>query len=134
MLTYAALLLLFNTQTKAFDLPPNLLASMCYVESQHNIHAHHVKDGATDSFGVCQIKLATAKQMGFTGSADQLMKPEVNTYYAAKFLKYQITRYNSVPRGVTAYNKGHSSSDGNSAYYQKITKVLAVGFKLAKNN
>ncbi len=94
---------------------------MCYVESNHNTAVIAYNDGTTHSYGVCMIKLATARQMGFKGTEKELMQPKNNVLFAAKFLKYQINRYNGdVARGVTAYNKGHSSGDGNSVYYKKV--------------
>ncbi len=120
-MTSAILALLFTTTSAQFDLPKDLLSSLCYIESTHNINAVHKDDGNSNSVGICQIKWTTAKWLGFTGTEKQLMDPKINIYYAGKYLKHQINRYKgSVPRAVTAYNKGHSSSDGNNKYYRKV--------------
>lgn len=117
------LLTLFTAVSIQLALPTDLLSSLCYVESNHKVTTIAYNDGATHSYGVCQIKYATAQQMGFKGTEKELMKPENNVYYAGKFLKYQIERYKgNVARGVTAYNKGRSTGDGNSVYYKKVIK------------
>ncbi len=117
------LLTLFTAVSLQVALPQNLLSSLCYVESKHKVTAIAYNDGKTHSYGLCQIKLASAQQMGFKGTEKQLMKPEVNALYAGKFLAFQIKRYHgNVARGVTAYNKGRSTGDGNSIYYKKVMK------------
>lgn len=114
------LTLVFITTSIQLQLPPNLLESLCYVESTHNINAIHYNDGGTDSLGVCQIKLATAHQLGFKGTAKQLMEPHNNIHYAGKYLKRQITRYKSVERGVVAYNRGNAKNLTRSSYSDKV--------------
>lgn len=119
----AILLLLFHSASASFELPDNLLASLCYVESNHNIEAIHYNDGGGNSLGICQIKYASAFQMGYRGTPSQLMEPITNIFYSGKFLKYQINRYHgNIPRGITAYNKGHSSGSGYSVYFFKVNK------------
>jgi soluble lytic murein transglycosylase-like protein len=118
---------LFVTTSMQMNLPDGLLESLCYVETTHNVSAVAYNDGASNSYGICQIKFASAQQMGYKGSEKGLMRPEVNIYYAGKFLRYQIKRYNgNVARGVTAYNKGRSTGDGYSTYYFKVKKQWRV--------
>lgn len=116
------LTLLFATMSLKYGLPQGLLSSLCYVESKHKITAIHHDDGGADSLGICQIKLATAKQMGFKGTAKELMKPVNNIKYAAKFLQHNIHRYNSVAKGVICYNLGHAGNLTTSKYQQKVFK------------
>lgn len=118
----ALLTTLFFTTSKQFDLPQNLLSSLCFIESTHNPNAVHKDDGTTNSVGVCQLKLKTAKWLGFKGTEKQLMDPRTNIYYAAKYLKYQIDRYNSVERGIVAYNKGNAKNLTHSKYSEKVMK------------
>lgn len=57
--------------------------------------------------GACQIKLSTAKLMGYTGSESVLKKPGVNVYWAGRYLQYQLLRYNGdVIKAISAYNAG----------------------------
>lgn len=118
----ALLAIMFLNATKAFDLPPKLLDSMCYVESRHDINAIHEDDGGTDSLGVCQVKLSTAQWLGFTGDAQDLMDPETNIFYAAKYLSYQHRRYRNVERALVAYNKGNAKNLQSSEYSAKVIK------------
>lgn len=99
--------MLFQTATTTFDLPPNLLSALCYVESSHNTTAVHHDDGKGASLGICQIKFPTAQLMGFKGTKKDLMLPANNIYYAGKYLKKQLSRYNGdVRKAVAAYNAG----------------------------
>ena len=115
----AFLFILYSAQ---FNLPDGLLSSLCYVESGHNIEAVHLADGNGNSIGACQIKLKTARFMGFRGTEKQLMRPDVNIYYAAWYLRYQINRYRSVRKGVIAYNIGNAKGLTTSEYQIKVFK------------
>lgn len=109
---------LFILATTSFNLPTGLLSSICFIESGHDINAIHHDDGTTDSLGVCQVQLPTARTVGFKGTAKELMKPEVNTIVAAAYLKHQIDRYNGdIKRAVISYNIG-SAKDLTSTKYQ----------------
>lgn len=119
--------LLFTTMSAAYDLPPHLLESLCYVESTHDIHAVHEDDGGSDSLGVCQIKYATAEWLGFKGTEKQLMEPKNNIKYAALYLKYNINRYGGdVTKGVIAYNRGNAKGLTVTAYSDKVFKQYSL--------
>ena len=111
------------------ELPPGLLSAVCYVESRHKHKAINLNDGGEDSLGVCQIKLNTARLVGFKGTNKQLMHPTTNALYAAKYLKKQLLRYNNDPRkAVAAYNAGkvRYNKDGlimNRLYVAKVFKA-----------
>ena len=113
--------------SSTFALPSGLLSSLCFVESKHSVTAYHAKDGATSSLGVCQIKLATARGLGFKGNEQQLMNPKINVYYAAKYLNKQITRYQGdVQKAVAAYNAGtyRPGLNGKAKNHNYVRKVL----------
>lgn len=121
------LAILFTAATSVFGLPQGLLDAVCYVESNHQIRALHKDDGNTDSLGVCQVKLSTARMLGFKGAERQLMDPSTNISFAAKYLAYQISRYSNVIEAVGAYNTGsyRISEDGtavNRSYIRKVFK------------
>lgn len=122
-----ALLLLFIQTTTTFNLPQGLLGGLCFVESSHNIRAMHLNDGGADSVGVCQIKLGTARLLGFKGSARELKVPSVNVYYAGKYLRYQLDRYDGdLRKGVSAYNSGtHRVNEyGQTKNRKYVAKVM----------
>lgn len=116
------LTLLFNSTSAQFGLPQGLLSALCYVESTHKVTAVHKDDGSSNSVGICQIKLITAKGLGFQGTEKQLMEPKVNIYYAAKYLAKQRKRYGSITRGIIAYNRGNAKGLTRSNYSDKVTK------------
>lgn len=99
---------------------PALLSSVCYVESHHREDAYVAMDGATPSYGICQIKLATARDMGFVGKPDELMNPHTNALYAAKYLRWQYERYGSWDKAISSYNCGRVCN--NKAYQAKVAK------------
>src|SRR4051794_24242990 len=97
------------TQTAASaGLPPALLLSVCFTESNlHNVVVPH--DGHSASWGMCQVKLATAREFEKGIYPSHLLRPETNARIAAKYLARQIKRYKGNVRcGVDAYNKGTS--------------------------
>lgn len=110
----------FTVFSLALGLPPGLLSSLCYVESKHNPAAIHHDDGGSNSIGICQIKLSTAKDLGFDGTEKDLLNPSDNILIAGLYLKHQINRYNSIQRGVIAYNKGNAKNLTSSRYQTKV--------------
>lgn len=118
--------LIFAAVTSTFNLPQGLLSSICYVESGHRPEAVHENDGGTRSHGLCQIKLGTAKSLGFVGTGTELRKPENNIYYAGKLLAYHINRCKSIDKAVLAYNSGKCTK-GNFSYVKKVKYALAQG-------
>ncbi len=113
--------------TKQHDLPPGLLQAVCMTESTLNPNAIHHDDGGTDSIGLCQVKLKTAKWLGFKGTANDLLNPTINAYYAAKYLRKQIVRYNgNTTKALIAYNRGNAGSLLSTNYSDKVIKQWCV--------
>jgi soluble lytic murein transglycosylase-like protein len=114
---------LFVTISLQFGLPPGLLSSLCFIESAHKVNAVNRDDGHGDSIGVCQIKLKTARYLGFKGSEKDLFLPKNNVYYAAKYLAKQRRRYSgSITKAVISYNIGHAGKLTSSKYQVKVYK------------
>ena len=113
------------TATTTFNLPTNLLMAVCYTESKLDPQAVHHDDGGSDSLGLCQIKLSTAQWLGFTGTREQLMNPETNAYYSAKYLKHQLLRYNNnITKAIIAYNRGSAGDLKSTEYSAKVLTNL----------
>lgn len=133
------LILVFISVSSQFNLPQGLLSSVCFVESSHNVGAIHYNDGKGNSVGVCQLKLATAKLLGFKGNEQQLKNYKVNVFYAGKYLKKQLDRYNgNADMAVAAYNAGKCRINKkglikNIKYVNKVRKVWISGRELADN-
>lgn len=113
----------FLSTSIQFNLPPGLLASVCYVETRHNVQAVHYNDGQGNSVGICQIKLKTAQWLGFRGTEQELLDPATNIYYAGAYLNHQRNRYGNVQQAVIAYNQGHSGGLTTTEYQLKVFKV-----------
>ncbi len=125
----AELALLFASVTTQLSLPPGLLSAICFMESSHRTHVVNEFDGGSPSIGLCQIKLNTAKMVGFTGTAEELKDPSANAYWAGKYLKKQLDRYEwSYYKAVAAYNAGRfiASKSGNAVNKHYVNKVFFI--------
>lgn len=111
---------LFAIISAKYALPISILSSICFIETGHkSTRIEH--DNGSPSIGICQIKLATARQMGYKGKEKDLIKPEVNIEYAARYLRYQMDRYHGdFARAITAYNRGSERGNGGSDYLAKV--------------
>jgi len=101
------------------NVPFPLLYGICKVESNLNPLATNFRDGATNSHGLCQIKLATAREMGFTDAVKKLYNPLINATYAAHYLRFNMDRYSTIPEAVSAYNAGRAIIQ-NKSYVRKV--------------
>lgn len=111
---------IFIAMSIAHGIPEGLLSSLCKVESGHKPAALNAKDGNSPSYGLCQIKLATAQSVGFKGRPKDLMHPATNAWYAAVYLKKQHNRYRSWVRAVKAYNAGRAMNADHNQYSKKV--------------
>jgi len=120
------LALIFAATSQAYSLPPGLLSSICFIESRHEPKTLVENDKGSPSFGICQIKEATARGLGFKGTKTQLLQPKTNIIYAAKYLRHQLDRYHfDIIKAVAAYNAGSHRADThgqpkNKHYVQKV--------------
>jgi soluble lytic murein transglycosylase-like protein len=108
---------------------PYLLPAICWVESNHDPDAININDGGSPSFGMCQIKLNTARWMAekhglSTPYATHIMKPEVNALLAGLYIKYQLKRYKgNIHQAISAYNAGKYIKS-NIRYVNKVIKRM----------
>ncbi len=116
---------LVASHAAAHGLPPSLVHRVIMRESRYNPRA--VSKG---NYGMMQIRLGTARAMGYTGSAAGLLDPNVNMTYAVKYLAgaYQAAGGNP-DRAVALYASGYGaprtpriSAEARAAYaYQRGT-------------
>lgn len=115
------------------DVPVELLSAICFVESSHRSTVVNKNDGGSDSIGLCQVKYETAKQMGFIGNAKDLSNAFLNSIYAAKYLRHQLSRYGSNwLLAISAYNAGTakraaSGAPVNKDYVNKVLQAIIDG-------
>src|SRR3954453_8420547 len=87
----------------ANGVPVSLVHRVIMRESRYNPRA--VSKG---NYGIMQIRLGTARAMGYTGTASGLLDPEVNMTYAVKYLAgaYQVAG-GSEGGAVANYARGY---------------------------
>lgn len=90
----------------AIVIPAGLLMALCSVESNLNPHAIVANDGGSPSYGLCQVKLETAKRFIPDVTPADLMRKPVNMMVAAMYLQHQFKRYGSWRKAIAAYNTG----------------------------
>ena len=92
-------------------------------------------DKGSPTFGICQIKAPAAAQVGFIGNPLALMVPEVNAKYAARYLRYQLNRYDQDScMAVAAYNMGsYRESKKHPGQPTNISYIAEVATKSNEN-
>ena len=109
------------------NVPLDLLEAICWVESNHQAHAYNFGDASKENhaFGLCQVLYTTAKGLGLKDErckgdfrdyipsernytdACKLFGPKTNAYYAAKYLRSLMDRYEGNEfKATAAYNSG----------------------------
>jgi soluble lytic murein transglycosylase-like protein len=90
---------LVATHAKANDVPEALVHRVIVHESRYQPQL--VGRGGT--IGLMQIKLATARGLGYTGTAEGLRDPDTNLTYAVKYLAGAYRAANGDHRRAMAY-------------------------------
>ena len=87
----------------ANSVPEALVRRIIRIESRGNARA--VSKG---NYGLMQIRLGTARALGYSGSAEGLLDPETNLTYAVKYLAgaYRAAGCN-IERAVSYYQRGY---------------------------
>ncbi len=94
---------LVASHAAAHGLPPSLVHRVIMRESRYNPRA--VSKG---NYGMMQIRLGTARAMGYQGSAAGLLDPNVNMTYAVKYLAGAYRAAGGNPdRAVALYASGY---------------------------
>src|SRR6195952_3096162 len=79
---HAAIDELVAVHAKTYDVPEALVHRVIVCESKYQPHL--IGHGGT--IGLMQIKLGTARSLGFTGTAEELRDPDTNLMYGIKYL------------------------------------------------
>lgn len=92
-----------ESHAAANGIPATLVHRVIMRESRYNPRA--VSAG---NYGMMQIKLQTARGLGYTGTAQGLLDPETNLTYAVKYLAgaYRVANGNA-DRAVSYYARGY---------------------------
>jgi soluble lytic murein transglycosylase-like protein len=102
-------------QASAAGVPASLIERVIRRESGGNARAVHA-----GNYGLMQIRLSTARAMGYTGSAAGLLDPQTNMTYAVRYLAgaYRAAGGNE-SRAVALYSRGYyyqAKAQGFSPY------------------
>jgi soluble lytic murein transglycosylase-like protein len=102
-------------QAGAAGVPASLIERVIRRESGGNARAVHA-----GNYGLMQIRLSTARAMGYTGSAAGLLDPQTNMTYAVRYLAgaYRAAGGNEA-RAVALYSRGYyyqAKAQGFSPY------------------
>jgi soluble lytic murein transglycosylase-like protein len=108
----------------AYGVAPSLARAVVEVESGYNAH----KTGLAGEVGLMQIKPATARMLGYSGSVKQLYSPETNIKWGMKYLGMAQDVGNGTTCGtLLKYNAGHAAKRMNpisAAYCGRVEAAL----------
>ncbi|MFK0384435.1 MULTISPECIES: lytic transglycosylase domain-containing protein [Rhizobium/Agrobacterium group] len=108
---------------KRYGVPVNLAHAVVSVESKFNPKAR----GSAGEVGLMQIKPATARMMGFRGTAKALYDPETNIRWGMQYLAtaHQLGG-GEVCGTILRYNAGHGAKRMNPVSKRYCGKVQAL--------
>ena len=91
-----------------YHVDPRLVVSVIETESRFRRYAMRIEKDGNTSLGLMQVKVRTARWLGFRKPARTLYLPWINLFYGVRYLAMNIRRYRDVWDGVSAYNAGRS--------------------------
>jgi soluble lytic murein transglycosylase-like protein len=114
-------------QASTAGLPASLVERVIRRESGGNPRAVHA-----GNYGLMQIRLSTARAMGYSGSAAGLLDPQTNMTYALRYLAgaYRAAGGNE-SRAIALYSRGYyyqAKAQGFSPYASNATSTPAWGY------
>lgn len=113
---------LIQQYAKKFGVAVVLADAVIHVESNYNAKAR----GSAGEIGLMQIKPATARMMGYSGSAKGLYDPATNIRYGMKYLAAAQDLGDGTTCGtILKYNAGHGAERMNPVSKRYCGKVLS---------
>lgn len=102
------------------NVPVDLAHAVVKTESNYNKNAR----GRAGEIGLMQIKLSTARGLGYRGSAKALYEPQNNIEYGMKYLglAHKLSGGNMC-NTILKYNAGHAAKRMNPVSARYCTKV-----------
>ena len=108
----------------ANGIPIKLAHAVVRVESAYRANAR----GSAGEIGLMQLKLSTARAMGYSGSAKGLYNPETNIRYGMKYLgEAHRLAGGSTCGTILRYNAGHGAKRMNpvsARYCKKVSRYI----------
>ena len=116
---------LVSRYAQSNNVPVQLAHAIIRIESNYRPNAR----GAAGEIGLMQIKPATARMMGYKGSAKGLFDPETNIKWGMKYLgKARKLGGKTTCGTILRYNAGHGAKRMNpvsAAYCAKVKRKMA---------
>ncbi|TPJ71326.1 lytic transglycosylase domain-containing protein [Mesorhizobium sp. B2-6-2] len=110
----------------SYGVPVSLAKAVIKIESNYRPNLV----GSAGEIGLMQIKPATARMMGYTGSAKGLFDPDTNIKYGMKYLAMAQGLGGGTTCGtILKYNAGHGATRMNpisAAYCSKVKVQMAA--------
>lgn len=111
---------IIQTYARSYGVPVALAHAVVRVESNFNPKAR----GSAGEIGLMQIKPATARMMGYRGSAKGLYDPETNIKFGMKYLAMAHELGGGTTCGtILKYNAGHGAKRMNPVSKRYCGKV-----------
>ncbi len=108
---------------KEYGVPVDLAHAVVKVESNFNPKAR----GSAGEVGLMQIKPATARMMGYSGSKKGLFDPETNIKFGMKYLAVAHQLSGGATCGtILRYNAGHGAKRMNPVSRRYCGKVQSI--------
>jgi len=115
---------IISAEARKHGIPVKLAHAVVRVESNYNPRAR----GSAGEIGLMQIRLGTARMLGYTGSAKGLYDPETNIRYGMKYLGGAHDLAGGSTCGtILRYNAGHAARRMNPVsqrYCNKVARLL----------
>lgn len=104
----------------SYGVPVNLAQAVVRVESNYD----PTRRGKAGEIGLMQIKLPTARMLGYSGSAKGLYNPETNIQYGLKYLAMaQSLGDGTTCQTLLRYNAGHAARRMNPVSARYCSEV-----------
>ena len=112
---------------KTYGVPVGLAKAVVKIESGFRPNLR----GKAGEIGLMQVKLSTARGLGYSGSAMALYNPDTNIRYGMKYLAMAHKIGGKTTCGtILRYNAGHGATRMNpisAAYCTKVKRVMSQG-------
>ena len=119
---------------KLYGVDPALVKAVIWTESKGDPYVLRYERHLDDhSYGLMQLLLSTATELGFKGSADGLFDPDTNIRLGTMYLAKQLKRYGgNVAKAVAAYNAGSARYKDGKFVNQKYVDRVMNTYRLLK--
>lgn len=121
---------IFTKYAEDFGLPPLLLWSVAYTESQLNPLAINRNTNGSTDIGIMQINSIHLPELKASGiSRDDLFNPEINIGVGAYYLKQCVDRYGLNSKAIICYNGFSRENKIYKTYAKKVIRNLDNAYK-----